>query len=214
MANGPTIEILSPQSTLLGPSKEPRADIIIWDDFWPSPEELRSDALSRSFKYFHSPGGFSFRSAETDPEQVKRAADLILAAVPGELTSARLESRFVAETKQDEKLTREKIWVHYDEWIRIGVLYLCPPKPIGGTDFFRHIATRHCSIHAIKSEDERERVLNDSTRLDAWELIEHVEIRFNRLVLFRPHFFHQAACYFGSSVADARLNQVFTFHRD
>ncbi len=208
----PTIEFLSDERGSVGTAGGlGQADIVVWDNFWPSPEQLRADALSRSFEFLHSQGGFAFRSAEPDAAQVRQALNLIV-PIDAELASARVESRFVAETAEDEALTRQKIWVHYDEWIRIGLLYLSNTNAVGGTDFFRHRASGHSSIRAISSSNERDLVLGDSTRSEAWDLLEHVEIRFNRLVLFRPHFFHQATCYFGSSVFDARLNQVFTFH--
>jgi hypothetical protein len=209
----PTVEFLSTQGALLGTGTGlDRADIVVWDNFWPTPEELRAHALTQGFQFFHSQGGFAFRAADADKVVVQQALELIVPVAASELTSARWESRFVAETSDDERLTRQKIWVHYDEWIRIGILYLCPSNPVGGTDFFRHRATGHSSILTVVSPDERELVLGDSTRPEAWEVVEHVDIRFNRLVLFRPHFFHQATCYFGSSVEDARLNFVLTFH--
>lgn len=207
----PTVEYWSPLNSLpRDPGAPERSDIFIWDDFWPSPDELRADALMRSFTFCHSPGGFAFNSAETDETQVRRVLDLLIPALGSELADAKSESRFVVETASDEQLTRQKIWVHYDEWIRIGLLYLSPPNSPGGTDFFRHRSTGHTSIRTV-APDQRDRVLADSTRPEAWEVIEHVEIRFNRLVLFRPHFFHQASCYFGSSLENGRLNFVVTF---
>jgi hypothetical protein len=209
----PSVEFVSsPNEGLRGSGGADRADIVIWDDFWPAPESLREDALRRPFKFFHSQGGFAFNSAEADPGQVQQALKLIVSVVPSELTGAKWESRFVFETSDNEQLTRQKIWVHYDEWIRIGLLYLCPPTGVGGTDFFRHRATGHTSILTVPV-GERDLVLADATRPEAWEVVEHVEIRFNRMVLFRPHFFHQATRYFGSSVQDSRLNFVLTFHR-
>lgn len=213
MSGPPRLEVLESRAGVLPtPTGADRADILICDGFWPSAEQLRVDALGRDFQFFHSPGGFAFHTSSVDPLQAQLVAARITGLIGHELASARVESRFVIEMVPDEELTRKRIWVHYDEWIRIALLYLCPANAVGGTDFFRHRETGHYSIETISSQEEREAVLGDSTRMDAWEVVEHVEIRFNRLLLFRPHFFHQATCYFGSTFSDARLNQVFTFH--
>ena len=54
----------------------------------------------------------------------------------------------------------------------------------------------------------------DSLRLSAWERTFEIPMRFNRLVLLRPWFWHTATPGFGKSEKDGRLIQILFFTLD
>jgi hypothetical protein len=117
--------------------------------------------------------------------------------------------------------------VHIDPASYSGILYLSRPedcaKPdAGGTDFFRH---RRTGLEAVPHDPARiaasgyndvngliEDVVNRDTTIPAkWEQVMRVPARFNRLLLFSPWQFHNAAPGFGKTSEDARLVMLLFF---
>lgn len=92
------------------------------------------------------------------------------------------------------------------------VHYLCRDQG-GGTAFFRHDATGYESIDAVRREgymvtvaDEIERdgqLLTGFAGPDTpnYEMIDHVEMRFNRIVLYQSHVLH-CALFDGAHLSD------------
>lgn len=113
--------------------------------------------------------------------------------------------------------------VHVDPCFYSGILYLSLAEHArGGTDFFRHRPTGldrvpTTDLALLESgfgdvNDLVERVVNADTLKPArWEKTMTVPMRFNRLVLFSPWLFHNAAPGFGRSGADGRLVMLLFF---
>lgn len=86
----------------------------------------------------------------------------------------------------------------------------------GGTDFYRH---KHSGLeHAPHTPDDlaavgatsysdyvNNKVIPDTNNPDAWEHVMHVPMKFNRMVLFRPWYFHDAGPGFGTDIRTGRL---------
>lgn len=89
-----------------------------------------------------------------------------------------------------------------------AILYLNPDPPEGdGTSFWTHTASG-----AIESLIPHERSEEGRTAI-GWELRQHVQARFNRLVIFPSSFFHSRAIPENWGEGDeARLTQI-TFGR-
>ena len=117
--------------------------------------------------------------------------------------------------------------VHIDPAAYSGILYLSRPedcaKPhAGGTDFFRHKRT---GLEAVPQDPAKiaasgygdinalvEDVVNrDTTSPAKWERTMRVPARFNRLLLFSPWQFHDAAPGFGTTPEDSRLVMLLFF---
>ena len=113
--------------------------------------------------------------------------------------------------------------VHIDQAYWSGILYLSRPEDCrGGTDFFRHKRTGtergptsmeelHAMGYASMEELHRDIIENDSNDESAWELTMRVPMRFNRLVLLRPWFWHTAGEGFGDSLDNGRLVYLMFF---
>jgi hypothetical protein len=114
--------------------------------------------------------------------------------------------------------------VHIDNSHWTGVLYLTLDEHAhGGTDFFRHRPTG--TLRApVYPEDwaawgkitpqtiHREVILPHTNDASQWDLVRHVPMKFNRLVLFQPWLWHAAGPGFGDSVANARVIYLMSYN--
>jgi len=117
---------------------------------------------------------------------------------------------------------RGKGGVHIDRCHWSGIIYLSLPEHCrGGTDFFRHRETgqtrapvyeedwRHWNVPRDRFGDALRSQTNEPS---SWELVQHVEMKFNRLVLFRPWLFHNAGPGFGDKPDNGRLIYLLFYH--
>ena len=115
--------------------------------------------------------------------------------------------------------------VHIDTSHWTGVLSLSRnADSIGGTEFFRHRRTGmdHLPLTPVElssagygSYDELDADILQKDALDRnkWELTLSVPLRFNRLILLQPHYWHTAGPGFGRNVDDGRLVYLMFFNR-
>ncbi len=115
--------------------------------------------------------------------------------------------------------------IHIDQSHWSGILYLSRPEDCqGGTEFFRHRPTGtdrlpmdQASLNAAgySSYEELQTKILDKDALDRskWELTMSVPMRFNRLVLLQPHYWHTSGLGFGDSVENGRLVYLMFFLR-
>lgn len=112
--------------------------------------------------------------------------------------------------------------IHTDPSQLSGILYLSRAEDCrGGTEFYRHLPTQtdrlpmtieevyalgYDSFEAIRAVFEE-----DITDRSKWELTMSVPMRFNRLVLLQPHYWHTSGAGFGDSVENGRLIYVMFF---
>lgn len=113
--------------------------------------------------------------------------------------------------------------VHVDPCHWTGVFFLTPDELCqGGTDFYRHKPSGleyapHTPQELAKvgassySDYVMNQALPDTKNPDAWEHVMHVPMRFNRMVLFRPWFFHDAGPGFGTDLRTGRLVYLLFF---
>jgi hypothetical protein len=117
-----------------------------------------------------------------------------------------------------------KQYIHVDPgWDVAGVLYLNPPtqvEPQAGTSFWMHkrlgmervpANATEAAVYGFNSYDSIREHLIYGDGLDAgkWERYALVPMRYNRLVLFDPMLWHSHNENFGSTLATARLVQLF-----
>jgi len=175
-----------------------QTSVIIVDDFYTSPDTVRSYALQQPFNVTGN-----FPGARTAPylsDDIKQAINHIMGFTGGvtdwlgDYTGA-----FQIATAND------RTWIHSDYnnmWA--GVCYLTPDAPhTGGTGLFRHKAT-----------GEHERVTQDYEGYDytKWDLFDIIGNKYNRLVIYRGNMFHASLDYFGDSLQNGRLFQTFFFN--
>ena len=115
--------------------------------------------------------------------------------------------------------------IHVDPNHLSGILYLSRPEDCrGGTEFFRHRRTGSDRMPATlnglramgySSYDELEKGLihKDGGDRSKWDRTMEVPMRFNRLVLLHPYYWHTAGPGFGDSLENGRLVYLLFFQR-
>lgn len=194
--------------------------LIIIDDFLSNPDVARAAALKLAYdpatKQGNYPGILSdlpLKIAGLE-ERVSSLAGMPLIAAPG--TNH-------AQCRVTMKGDRGQTGVHIDPAAYSGILYLSKPEHCqGGTDFFRHKRTGldriphdMAGIRAAGYSDINrliDDVVNrDTNRRSAWEKLFTIPMRYNRLLLFSPWLFHDAAPGFGADPETARLVMLMFF---
>ena len=165
--------------------------IIVIDDFYQNPDQVRQFALRQEFFVkgnFPGPRSApvlndSITNWRIDPYEYNGAYQF---SIQGDVTLYMLTLQ-----------------------LGPGVVYLTPhaPPANAGTAFFRHLQT---GIEFYPEEPEqRRRVDEDSSAWDRWAVTDQIGNRLNRLISFRGARFHSSQGHFGNSKEDARLFQTF-----
>lgn len=196
----------------------------IVDDFLRDPWAARRAALALEYdsakQYGNFPGLNS--SAPLDTRAVDAAVSRLLGVKLGPAPGTQH-----GHCRLTPKGAKGRSGVHIDPAAYSGILYLSRPedcaKPeAGGTDFFRH---RRTGLEAVPQDAAKvaasgygdinaliEDVVNKDTAYPGqWERVMRVPARFNRLLLFSPWQFHDAAPGFGTTPEDSRLVMLLFF---
>jgi hypothetical protein len=195
--------------------------LFVFDDFLRDPEAARAQALKMNYSV---PGRFpGLNSVEKLPiegldELVSR---LVHEPVRAPWTSDFSHGSCRLALASDNKPGR----IHIDQSHWSGILYLTRDEHCrGGTEFFRHKRTQTDHVpmtpEALKragysSYAELQQDILDKDALDRskWEHTMTVPMRFNRLVLLQPHYWHTSGEAFGDSVENGRLVYLMFFLR-
>ncbi len=189
--------------------------IIVVDDFYSNPFDVRNFALKQEFNVT---GGFpGFRTKPLINDTIKEGIEYVVSPWGGRVTDwfeDGCTGAFQYTTEEHHS------WIHSDggnHWA--AVLYLTPNAPISsGTAFYRHKITR-LEKYEHKSETPTEKdlkhpYLRDFKDNTKWEMTDYVSNKFNRLVLYKASLFHKSLDYFGKGLNDGRLFQVFFFNTE
>ncbi|HEX5238632.1 MAG TPA: DUF6445 family protein [Sphingomicrobium sp.] len=193
--------------------------VYIIDDFLSDPEPVRTQALALHYtRVGHYPG---HDSVETLP---MGGLD--------EAVSAIMRQRFRACSTQETAHSSCRLTlaaddktpgIHVDPSNLSGILYLSRPEDCcGGTEFFRHRRTNTdrvpMTIEELKSlgydsykQMHRDIVLKEGLDRSKWEHTMSVPMRFNRLVLLQPQYWHTSGPGFGDNVENGRLVYLMFF---
>jgi hypothetical protein len=195
--------------------------IFVIDDFLRNPEEVRMQALGLDYAVQgRYPGLNSIQKLRIE------GLDQVISALVREPVRAPWTKDFshgscrvaLASDKQEAR-------IHIDQSHWSGILYLSRPEDCrGGTEFFRHKRTNTDRVpmdeESLKaagydSYEELQHDILDKDALDRskWELTMTVPMRFNRLVLLQPHYWHTAGPGFGDSLENGRLIYLMFFLR-
>ena len=195
--------------------------LFVFDDFLRDPEEVRSRALKFNYTI---PGRFpGLNSVEKlNIEGLDQTvSQLVHEPVRAPWTKDFSHGSCRLALAKDNKPGR----IHIDQSHWSGILYLTRDEDCrGGTEFFRHKRTQtdHVPMTAEKlkeagysSYQELQHDILDKDALDHshWEHTMTVPMRFNRLVLLQPHYWHTSGEAFGDNVENGRLVYLMFFMR-
>jgi len=196
--------------------------LFVFDDFLTNADAVRAQALKLDYSV---EGRFPGRNSK---EKIGiQGLDQIVGALVREpvralQTSTGSHGSCRLALAKDDKPGR----IHIDQSHWSGILFLSRPEDCrGGTEFYRHIptGTDHVPMtpEALKAtgyssyEDLQHEILDrDALDRPKWELTMTVPMRFNRLILLQPHYWHTSGQAFGDSVENGRLVYLMFFMRD
>jgi hypothetical protein len=195
--------------------------LFVIDDFLRNPEEVRAQALSMDYEIpGHYPGMNSVQKLRIE------GLDQVISALVREPVRAPWTKNFShGSCRVTFASDNQEARIHIDESHWSGILYLSRPEDCqGGTEFFRHKRTNtdrvpmdEATLKAAgySSYEELQHDILDKDALDRskWEHTMTVPMRFNRLVLLQPHYWHTAGPGFGDSLENGRLIYVMFFLR-
>lgn len=197
-----------------------RPSLLIIDDFLTDPLAARQRALALGYDPAKKAGNYP--GLMSDLPLVIEGLDAAVSSLAGEQLVAAAGTMH-GHCRLTLRADRGVTGVHIDPCHYSGILYLSLPDHCrGGTEFFRHrrtgldaIPPDIARIHAAGYPDINalvEDVVNRDTRSPSkWERSFVVPMRFNRLVLFSPWMFHNAAPAFGDRPDNGRLIQTLFF---
>ncbi len=197
-----------------------RASFLIVDDFLADPLTARRQALALGYDPAKKAGNYPGLMSDV-PLDVEGMADAVSSLLGETLVAApdTLHGHCRLTLKADRGITG----VHIDPCHYSGILYLSLSEHCrGGTEFFRHRRTGlevvphditrinaagYADINALVAD-----VVNKDTRSPSkWERSFTAPMRFNRMILFSPWLFHNAAPAFGDRPENGRLIQTLFF---
>lgn len=194
--------------------------LLIVDDFLADPHGARRQALALNYDPANASGNYPGRMSATKlPVQGLEQSVSKIVGAPLKPQPDTSHGYCRLTLKKDKGRTG----VHIDPAFYSGILFLSRPEDCrGGTDFFRH---RRTGLEAVPRDPARiaatgysdinaliEDVVNkDTFSQGKWERVMRVPMRFNRLILFSPWVFHNAAGGFGDNAENGRLVQLMFF---
>lgn len=195
--------------------------LFVIDDFLRNPHEVRSQALSLTYAV-----GGRYPGLNSKEKLRIEGLDEVISSLVREPVRAPWTDDFshgscrVALASHDQQAR-----IHIDQSHWSGILYLSRPEDCrGGTEFFRHKRTQTDRVpmdseslkaagYSTYKELQHDILDKDALDRSQWEHTMTVPMRFNRLVLLQPHYWHTAGPGFGDSLENGRLIYVMFFLR-
>lgn len=199
-----------------------RRNIIVIDDFYSNPDEIREFALNES--YPEPTDGYTYPGKNSEggyyPESLHQKFESILNR---KLTPAQPNGYFRLSLETDTY--RQD--VHVDPvWEFGAVCYLNPPERVideGGTSFWVHNKTH---TETCPRTDDEAKHLGYSSAKEAWWTTVYGEgldrskwtryllspMKYNRIVIFKTNLWHSHNYNFGTNLQNGRLVQLFFFN--
>jgi hypothetical protein len=196
-----------------------RRFLLVRDDFYSDPEDVRRIAQSMKFEETGDITGF-MTSEVYHPAGVRQRLERVLGVKITRWDQDPDEGNGIFYQAFSRGSQKETPGVHSDEpYEDITVLiYLTPGLPIDcGTSLWQHRATG--LVNAPTQRDARrlkttltklrDRLEVDSENRQKWIEIDRAGYRFNRMVAYASGMLHSASRHYGSNLRDGRIYQTF-----
>ena len=195
--------------------------VIVIDEFLRNPEAVRQQALGLTYQVEGRYPGLNSVEKINIEALDQMISKLVYEPVRAPWTRDFSHGSCRVSLASDDEPAR----IHIDQSHWSGILFLSRPEDCrGGTEFYRHVPTNtdHLPLtpQALKDagfssyEELRREILDkDSFDRSKWELTMTVPMRFNRLILLQPQYWHTAGPGFGDSIENGRLVYLMFFLR-
>ena len=172
-----------------------QCSVVIIDNFYNNPYEVRNFALSLDFNV-----SGNYPGKRTKSTAMLGTRNMIQKFIPETITDFNLSENDNYNGSFQYTTSQDRSWIHKDpntSWA--GVLYLTPDAPVtGGTGIFK--PKKGGGI--------------DPYDMTQWELVDRIGNVFNRMVIFNSQQFHISMDYFGTNKENGRLFQTFFFNTE
>lgn len=194
--------------------------VIVIDNALTEPQVLRQLALQANYPTLDQPHYHSGRNSERRFQL--EGMDGFISHLTGQQVApdfSSVHAKFRICTEGEEGSGG----VHVDLCHWTGILYLTLPEHCkGGTSFLRHRASGQTRSPVYPEDWEKwggierdklshEVMIQDGKDMSKWEVTQRVDMKFNRLVLFRSWLWHMAEPGFGSTLEDGRLVYLMVY---
>lgn len=194
-------------------SRASRTDVIVVDNFYADPDEVRAFALKQEFfeqKEYYKGVRTQTRFAT---EQMKSFFEKALGR---KVTKWEYPTNGIFQ----HCVATEPVVYHIDTQMYAAVIFLNPDAPLEtGTDFFRSKSTgvrNELEIPNFKNGKSKDQILSDifaggfydRTKFERTDSVANI---YNRLVIWNAKAIHAAGGYFGTTKENSRLFQLFFF---
>lgn len=196
--------------------------LIILDDFLKNPDQARHEALELNYDPELNFGNYAGLTSET-PLEIKGLDQTISRQLNLNLKPA--AGTVHGHCRLTLGKDKGRSGVHIDPCFYSGILFLSKDADArGGTDFYKHRRTGFDRVPQNQTDLIKagyndpntfiEDVVNkDTLRPERWQRVQRVPMKYNRLILFSPWLFHNAAAGFGDRPENARLVCLMFFNR-
>jgi hypothetical protein len=182
-------------------------NLIVADNFYNNPDDVRNFALSQEFSVKGNYPGLRTKSFLSESNM--QVIDALVSHAGGGVTDWLVGENDDSYTGAFQLCTSyDRTWIHSDYnnmWA--GVCYLTPDAPLsGGTALYKH--KKSGQRISVDNEDYGE----DAMDYTKWDLVDRVGNIYNRLILYPGKLFHASVDYFGNNQINGRLFQTFFFN--
>jgi hypothetical protein len=196
--------------------------VAVINNFYDDPDAIRQFALSQKYKFRHEEKGLNYVYPGCRTKDLHALDPSLQAMVLKKLVSVFhipehdiMRWAISSSFQSVSEIYKEGV-IHTDNnTIFAGVLYLSPNAPLNaGTSLFQKNATFNQEQYqkALDQNDERfksgEIVMNTDYH-SMFDEVVRVNNVYNTLVLYEGDIYHAANKFFGNTLSDSRLAQVF-----
>ncbi len=200
--------------------------VTVIDNFYEDPDAIRRFALAQKYKFRHEETGLDYVYPGCRTQDLHNLDSALQAMVLKKLISVFHIAEHdvmrwaISSSFQSVSAIYEQGVIHTDaNTIFAGVLYLTPNAPLdAGTSLFRKNATftQEKYQQACDANDARFKngdIVMDTNFHSMFDEVVKVNNVYNTLILFEGDIYHAANKFFGSTLEDSRLAQVFFVNR-
>lgn len=192
-------------------------NLIVIDNFYENPDEIREYALKLDYKNPENHGvvGYRSQSGRKILDGTKEIFEkLLYKSIPNGTNVG--EWDYLTNGCFHWCNASVPIVYHSDSQQYAGIIYLTPDAPPNtGTSFFRHKKYKLRNSEIFSKSDWYESDLKyKEPHLDKtqWEIVDSIGNVYNRLVIFNAQQIHGVTEYFGEDINNSRLFQLFFFN--
>lgn len=196
--------------------------VTVVDNFYDNPDAIRKFALAQKYKFRHEETGVDYVYPGCRTQDLHALDSALQAKVLKKLISVfhipehdRMQWAISSSFQSVSEIYKQGV-IHTDNnTIFAGVLYLTPDAPLNsGTSLYttNNTFTHEKYKRASEINDERFKageIVMDTEFHSMFDEVVRINNVYNTLILFEGDIFHAANNFFGTTLQDSRLAQVF-----